>query len=925
MTSAPNNADPVSAGSRYLPAALVLAVGIVVTVVGFLTVRDWAQSRLPSELGGWQAWGVLAVGLLFTGVLTAYALTLGGRGAWAEAIVAERTAELSEANEQLQSEMAQRARVQEALAESEQRYRSVVDNVAVGIAIISPDMEILSLNDQMRERFPGIDVSVRPICYRVFNDPPRDDVCPYCPTRETLRDGEVHEVVTETPAAGGIRNVRVVASPLRDSAGEVVAAVEMVEDITEQRRAEEALRDSEQRFRALTESTSDWVWEVDADAVYTYASPKVKDLLGYEPEEVVGKTPFDLMPPEEAARVGEEFGRLGQSQMPFAGLENTNRHRDGHLVVLETSGVPVIDDEGRLCGYRGIDRDVTQRKQAEEALRRSRREVSIRHRIARTFLTAPDEEMYGAVLDVVLGALESQHGVFGYVNGDGALVCPSMTRDIWEQCEVPDKHIVYPREEWGGIWGRALTEKRTLCSNDPLVVPAGHLPVRRALATPIAHRDELIGLLLVGNKQTDYEDTDEQLLAALGEYIAPVLQARLQRDRQETARKRAEESLRHERDLLHALMDNIPDTIYFKDSESRFRRINTAHAKVLGLDGPDEAVGKTDFDFFPAEQAQDAFDDERHIVETGEPLLNKVEDRRRPDKGERWVMSTKVPLTDEEGRVTGIVGVSRDITERMRAEEQLKQTAEELARSNAELEEFAYVASHDLQEPLRKVVAFGARLDATSGEALGERGRDYLHRMQNAAGRMRALINDLLTYSRVTTKGQPFVQVNLGEVAEGVLSDLEVLIEQTGAKMGMGELPTIDADPLQMRQLLQNLIGNALKFRREGEPLVVNVYGRVVDGEGTRAARGLRDAPVCEMVVQDNGIGFDERYRGRIFRVFQRLHGLSAYAGTGMGLAICRKIAERHGGSIAAHSAPGEGARFVVRLPVRQVIVGGAE
>ncbi|MFQ5809042.1 MAG: PAS domain-containing protein [Armatimonadota bacterium] len=777
---------------------LVLAVGIVLTVVGFLAVRDWEQPRLPRGFGGWQAWGVLAVGLLFTAVLTAYALTLGGRAAWAEAIVAERTAELSQANEQLQSEMAERERAQEALAESEERYRSVVDNVAVGIAIISPEMEILSLNDQMKERFPGIDASAKPICYRVFNDPPRADVCPYCPTRETLRDGQVHEVVTETPAGGGIRNVRVVASPLQDSAGDVVAAVEMVEDITEQRRA-------------------------------------------------------------------------------------------------------------------------------EEAFEQSRREVAIRHRIARTFLTTPDEDTYAGVLDVVLAALESRHGVFGYVNEDGALVCPSMVGGIWEQCEVPDKDTIFPREVWGGIWGRALLEKQTVCSNDPLPVPEGHIAMRRALATPIVHGDEVIGLLLVGNKETDYDETDEELLGGLGEYIAPVLQARLQRDRQETARKRAEESLRHERDLLHALMDNIPDTIYFKDAESRFTRINTAHAEVLGLDDPEEAVGKTDFDFFPADQAQDAFRDEQRIVATGEPLLNKIEDRRSPDKGERWVMSTKVPLTDEEGQVTGIVGVSRDITERMRAEERLRQTAEELARSNAELEEFAYVASHDLQEPLRKVVAFGARLDATSGEALGERGHDYLHRMQNAAGRMRALINDLLAYSRVTTKAQPFAPVNLGEVAEGVLSDLEVVIEQTGTRVEAGELPTIDADPLQMRQLLQNLISNALKFRREGKPSVVKVYGRPGEDERGERAGVLRDAAVCEMVVEDNGIGFDEKFGRRIFRVFQRLHGLNAYAGTGMGLAICRKIVERHGGSITAHSAPGKGAMFVVRLPVRQVKVGGAE
>jgi PAS domain S-box-containing protein len=366
-------------------------------------------------------------------------------------------------------------------------------------------------------------------------------------------------------------------------------------------------------------------------------------------------------------------------------------------------------------------------------------------------------------------------------------------------------------------------------------------------------------------------------------------------------------------------MDNIPDTIYFKDAQSRFTRINRAHAEVLGLSDPEEAVGKTDFDFFPAEQARDAYEDERRIVETGEPLLSKVEERRRPGKGERWVMATKVPIRDDSGRVIGIAGISRDITMRRQAEERLRRTAEELARSNAALEEFASVASHDLQEPLRKVMAFGARLEAASREALSERDRDYLDRMQKAAGRMRSLINDLLTYSRVTTKAQPFVRVNLREVAGGVLSDLEVLIEQSGGRVEVGELPTIDADALQMRQLLQNLIGNALKFRRRDEPLLVSVRGELLDGdEQTADAR-------CRITVQDNGIGFEERYRERIFGVFQRLHGVGAYAGTGMGLAICRKIVERHGGTIAANGTPGQGARFTVVLPIHQAKGGDEE
>lgn len=229
-----------------------------------------------------------------------------------------------------------------------------------------------------------------------------------------------------------------------------------------------------------------------------------------------------------------------------------------------------------------------------------------------------------------------------------------------------------------------------------------------------------------------------------------------------------------------------------------------------------------------------------------------------------------------------------------------------LRRSNRELEQFASVASHDLQEPLRKIQAFGDRLSTKFADTLGEQGRDYVERMQASATRMRALIDALLTFSRVTTKAQPFVPVDLDAIARDVAGDLEARIAQSGGQVEVEALPAIDADPLQMHQLLQNLIANALKFQRPGVPPQVRVSG------------GLRDTdrgPVCELRVADNGIGFDEVYLDRIFEVFQRLHGRQEYEGTGMGLAICRRIVERHGGTITARSIPDQGATFVVTLP----------
>jgi PAS domain S-box-containing protein len=254
--------------------------------------------------------------------------------------------------------------------------------------------------------------------------------------------------------------------------------------------------------------------------------------------------------------------------------------------------------------------------------------------------------------------------------------------------------------------------------------------------------------------------------------------------------------------------------------------------------------------------------------------------------------------------------LKREVADRREAEEKMRAFAVELERSNKELEQFASVASHDLQEPLRKIQAFGDRLQTKFGEALGDQGRDYIDRMRGAAARMSTLINDLLAFSRVTSKAQPFVEVDLAIEARQVVSDLEARIRQAGGRVELGPLPVLYADPTQMRQLLQNLIANGLKFQRPGVPPMVRVDARPL---GTRPGR---PGPYAwEIRVRDNGIGFDEKYLSRLFQLFQRLHGRDQYEGTGIGLAICRKIVERHGGMITAHSAPGEGATFVATLP----------
>jgi PAS domain S-box-containing protein len=246
--------------------------------------------------------------------------------------------------------------------------------------------------------------------------------------------------------------------------------------------------------------------------------------------------------------------------------------------------------------------------------------------------------------------------------------------------------------------------------------------------------------------------------------------------------------------------------------------------------------------------------------------------------------------------------VGRDVTDRLALEHDLEQRAERLQTTNAELQEFAYTASHDLSEPLRMVASYLRLLERRNGAGLDEQGREYLRHAADGAARMRELIDDLLLYSRVANQEPRREQVDLNTVIAGVLEVLAPTIERAGAAVHAGELPTLEAEPVQMAQLLQNLVGNAVKFHRPGVAPTVHVTAR-------RTVRGW------VLTVADDGIGIPVADHDRIFAMFTRLHGREDYAGTGIGLAICRRIAERHGGRIYVESDAGAGAAFHVLLP----------
>jgi two-component system sensor kinase FixL len=400
-------------------------------------------------------------------------------------------------------------------------------------------------------------------------------------------------------------------------------------------------------------------------------------------------------------------------------------------------------------------------------------------------------------------------------------------------------------------------------------------------------------------------------------------------------RQRTESSLRDSEARTRAMFESALDAIVSMDHEGRIIDFNSAAEATFDCTRSD-AVGQVLAEFMIPPEMRAAHQEglERYLRTGVGPILGKrIEMQALRATGEHFPIELSVSRIPVEGPPT-FSAYLRDISDRRRAEAQIRQAQDELenrvqerteelhmsnealVRSNRELEQFASVASHDLQEPLRKIQAFGDRLHSLSAAELGERGVDYLQRILNSASRMRTLIDDLLSFSRVTTRAQPFVEVDLAIVAAEVAADLEGRLEQTEGQLEIGPLPTLEADPMQMRQLLQNLFSNALKFRRPEAPPVVKVTARPITVEGEDA---------WELAVADNGIGFEEVYLDRIFNLFQRLHGRNEYEGTGIGLAICRKIVERHHGRITARSHLGQGSTFLVQLPRVQPHIEGME
>ena len=640
--------------------------------------------------------------------------------------------------------------------------------------------------------------------------------------------------------------------------------------------AEKALQASEHRFRAMVENSGMLINLINSEGVLIYVSPSSARVVGFTPEEMVGRPAVEFLHPDEIGDKQRPFSRMFRNPGITLKVERRVRHKDGAWRWVEGYSTNLIDDpivRALVFNYR----DVTDRKQAEEALREREQRLS---------------SIYDTAADVIFHLTVEKEGRYRFTSVNRAFL--SVTGLSADQVVGKRVDEVIPEPALTLVLGNyetAIREKRIVRWEETSDYPTGRLTGEVSVAPVFDH----VGICT-------------HLVGAVHDI---------------TARKRTEEALRASEQKFSILFEKAAFAAALsKLPNGAIVDVNEAFERGFGYT-KQEVAGKTSRDLGINPDAEGRARILADLQARGSVRDMELTLITKPRGARVFLVNINIVGIGEEKY---ILQTTQDITERKQTEEQLRETLVKLERNNRELQDFAYVASHDLQEPLRKIQAFGDRLVANASDKLDEKSRDYLARMHAAAGRMQTLINDLLAFSRVTTKAQPFAPTDLNRVLKDVLSDLEVRIEKSGGRVETAPLPTIEADATQMRQVLQNLIGNALKFHKPDVPSLVKVYtvGPAVQLSGqqesaVRSAVELPNEQIVSIFVEDNGIGFDEKYLDRIFAPFQRLHTRGEYEGTGIGLAVVRKIVERHGGSVTAKSKPGQGATFIVTLPVRQI------
>ena len=445
---------------------------------------------------------------------------------------------------------------------------------------------------------------------------------------------------------------------------------------------EKTLRENEEKYRNLVENSTGIIWEADTSARFTYISGQTRTILGYEPWEMIGRSAFEFMEPSRTEEIRKRFRSARGNPASILGVETHFVKRDGSIVVVETRATPMFTSRGTWAGFHGVDIDITERKRTEEALRQSHREKAILNEIAGVFLTVQDDRIYGQVLAAFLKAMDCEHGIFGYIDQNGDMVIPGTTEKVWNQCRIEGRSIVFPAHVWEeSLWGKVVREKKSFVSSGPFQLPEGHLPVRNFLAAPIIFGDNPIGLLAAANKEGPFTAEDQALLEHIAVNVSPILNARLQRDRQELVRKKVEEALRSSEQRLADIIDFLPDATFAVDDKGIVIAWNRAIEEMTGVP-KEEMIGRGDHEYalpFYGKRrplmVDLVFADEEEIRKdyvgvsrSGNTIVAEAFVGGAYGGKGAYLWGIATPLYDKSGKVAAAIESIRDVTERKMAE-----------------------------------------------------------------------------------------------------------------------------------------------------------------------------------------------------------------------------------------------------------------
>ena len=672
---------------------------------------------------------------------------------------ADKIEDLHQKIDELEDRLARFERIEEALRQSEERYRSVIDNVEVGIALISPAMKILALNNQMRKWFPLIDSSANLVCYKSFNDPPRETICSYCPTQKTLKDGRAHQSITSTPSGGKVRHFKIIASPLRDKRGEVVAAIEMVEDITKKKRSEELLKKERKIFFSVLQKAPYGAIIIDKKGQYLYINDEFSKVTGYTLQDTPRGIDWFLKAyPDPHYR--KSAMKAWKEDISSKGITRafTIRCKTGEDKEIEFRSTRLDGDR-----YLLMLSDVTERKRAEMALLKARDDLELRIR------------------------------------------------------------------------------ERT---------------------------DELVKI----NRELQQENV---------------------------MRKKIEETLKEREARLTAIIGASDGLIYICSKDFRVEFMNEKLIRRTGYDATGELCFKVLHD---RDSVCTWCVNER--VFKGETVRWEL----RSPKDDRWWYIINTPIYHTDGSISKH-SMILDITERKNAEEEitrlnrdLEENITQLKTVNAELETFSYSISHDLKTPVIAVEGFSRILFEKYADQLDGKGKRILSMISGSALQMRELIDDLLAFFTLGRKKLKLSTIDFGKIVNEIFDQFRAVHQGRAMQLSIKPSPVVSADKTMIRQVILNLLGNAIKYSRTKMITTVEFGGWIETG-------------FAVYYIKDNGIGFPMEQAGRLFEVFERLHPPDEFEGTGIGLATVKRIVQRHGGEVWAQSKVNEGATFYFSIP----------